>query len=176
MRSPAVALAAVALLVTLAPVAVAQDKPLGQQVEDAAITALVKSKLVAARPGNFASIDVDTAQGVVRLHGTVPSESDKAEAERLALGTNGVARVVNDLRVDPRAAGADRDSGAASPATGFTARHVMTGEVAAVDAGAGRVDLRTPEGELRLHFPPAALRDVKPGDTLSVELALKPGS
>jgi hypothetical protein len=164
-------LAAALLLVMLAPATGrADDRLLGQRVKDGGITALVKAKLVAARPGNFGSIDVDTAQGVVRLTGTVPTDEDWAEAERLASGTNGVQRVVNDLRIESRATAADPGQ-SASP---DMARHTVTGEVTAVDAANGRVDLRTAQGELRLQFPPASLRDVKRGDTLTVELAVRP--
>lgn len=115
----------------------------------------------------------------MRLQGSVPTEPDRAEAERLARGTNGVRQVVNELRIEARATGADRDdtAGSASPAmSGFRGRHTVTGEVTDVDPGTGRVDLRTSEGELQLRFPPAALGGVKRGDTLTVELAMRPGS
>jgi hypothetical protein len=52
-------------------------------------------------------------------------------------------------------------------------RHTMTGEVTDVDHGTGKVELRTAEGDLHLHFPPSALRDVKRGDRLAVELAVR---
>jgi hyperosmotically inducible periplasmic protein len=89
------------IVIVLAPVVAAQDTTLNQRIEDGAITAVVKYKLVTARP-EFAIIDVDTTNGVVRLQGTVPSERDRAEAERLARGSNGVQQVVNDLRIEPR--------------------------------------------------------------------------
>jgi hypothetical protein len=167
------------LLVTMqVPLAVAQNPTVGQQIEDGAITAIVKSKLVAARAGNFSTIDVDTTNGVVRLAGTVPTASDRAEAERLAQGTNGVQQVVNELRIEPRAAGGTADDAtSASPDTaGFRGRHTMTGEVTSIDASSGEVQLQTPHGPLSLHFPPASLTGVRRGDTLTVELAMRPGS
>jgi len=51
--------------------------------------------------------------------------------------------------------------------------HSMDGEVTKVDAKKGWVDVKTPEGSMKLHFPPAALADVKKGDRVSVELGLK---
>jgi hypothetical protein len=35
------------------------------------------------------------------------------------------------------------------------------------------VTLKTKEGEFNLHFPPTALKDVKEGDRLSVQLAFR---
>ncbi|MGH7303587.1 MAG: hypothetical protein ACRELZ_09875 [Candidatus Rokuibacteriota bacterium] len=41
------------------------------------------------------------------------------------------------------------------------------------DAGQRRLLVKTPEGRMLLHFPPAALQNVKKGDNVTVELALK---
>ena len=69
------------------------------------------------------NIDVTTSSGgVVTLEGTVDSEQDRAEAVRIARGTDGVTRVDDRLRVgsearrdagDPDTARADRDAGPA---------------------------------------------------------------
>lgn len=53
------------------------------------------------------------------------------------------------------------------------ARHTMEGEVTKVDAKKGWIDVKTPEGRMKLHFPPAALANVKAGDSISVELGLR---
>lgn len=52
-------------------------------------------------------------------------------------------------------------------------KHTMDGEVTKVDSKKGWVDVKTPEGSMKLHFPPAALANVKKGDSVSVELGLK---
>ncbi len=52
-------------------------------------------------------------------------------------------------------------------------RHTMTGEVTSVAPDKGRLFIKTPEGRMLLHFPPAALQNVKKGDSVTVELALK---
>jgi osmotically-inducible protein OsmY len=44
-------------------------------------------------------IDVDSAAGVVRLHGTVDSESQRARALQLARETDGVVSVVDELTI-----------------------------------------------------------------------------
>ena len=70
------------------------------------------------------------------------------------------------------------DTTAASPSTAaggdFVARHTMTGEVTRVDANKGKLTLKTAEGNLDLHFPPSTLSNVKKGDRVTVELAMKP--
>lgn len=59
---------------------------------------------------------------------------------------------------------------ATAPADG--ARHVVNGEVTKVDAKKGWIDVKTPQGRMKLHFPPSALQGVKVGDRVSVEVAL----
>lgn len=92
---------AIILAVTgaVVPFASAQDRTMGQRVDDATITAAVKAKLSADRPKNLVNVDVDTKHGVVHLQGMVTTEDAKSEAERLARATNGVKDVKNDLTV-----------------------------------------------------------------------------
>lgn len=52
-------------------------------------------------------------------------------------------------------------------------RHSMQGQVTSLDTKKGWVHLKTSEGTMIMHFPPEALQDVKKGDTISVDLALK---
>lgn len=64
--------------------------------------------------------------------------------------------------------------GAAQAQSGEMAgRHTMDGEVTKVDSKKGWIDVRTSEGSMKLHFPPAALANVKKGDSVTVELGLK---
>jgi len=49
----------------------------------------------------------------------------------------------------------------------------MTGEVTRVSSEKGRLFVKTPEGRMLLHFPSSALQNVKKGDSVTVELALK---
>jgi osmotically-inducible protein OsmY len=71
----------------------------GQALRDAEITASVKTALIDADNVNADSIDVDTKDNVVTLSGTVGSEAEREEAERIAREREGVEEVVNDLRV-----------------------------------------------------------------------------
>jgi hyperosmotically inducible periplasmic protein len=74
-------------------------KSAGTVVDDTAITASVKAKLVADKPVNLTRVDVDTNQGTVYLNGTVESSEQKARAELLAWQAQGVKGVVNNLQV-----------------------------------------------------------------------------
>ena len=50
--------------------------------------------------------------------------------------------------------------------------HTMTGEVTKVDPKRGWIDVKTPEGSMKLHFPPGSLEGVKAGHSVTVELGM----
>jgi hyperosmotically inducible periplasmic protein len=77
-------------------------KTAGTNVDDATITASVKSRLVADKPANLTRVDVDTNNGTVYLNGTVESPEQKVRAEQLAWQAKGVKTVVNNLQVQKR--------------------------------------------------------------------------
>ena len=68
-------------------------------LDDASITAKVKSALIADPAVKAYTIDVDTKANVVTLNGTVPSDSLSKDAERLASQVEGVKEVKNNLHV-----------------------------------------------------------------------------
>ena len=67
--------------------------------ESAALTAKIKSKMALDDSIKARDIDVDTAGGVVRLNGTVESQAQRERALQLARETDGVASVVDDLKI-----------------------------------------------------------------------------
>lgn len=71
----------------------------GATLTDAGITAAVKTRLLADPDVAGLKIDVDTAEKVVTLSGTVATAAQKTEAGSIARDTTGVTRVVNNLRV-----------------------------------------------------------------------------
>ena len=77
-------------------------KTAGENVDDATITAAVKSKLVAEKASNLTRVDVDTNRGTVYLNGSVETPDQKAQVERLAWQAKGVKAVVNNLQVQKR--------------------------------------------------------------------------
>lgn len=74
-------------------------KTVGENIDDANITASVKTTLVADRFANLTRIDVDTNRGVVSLNGVVESPEQSNRAARLALSADGVKDVINNLQV-----------------------------------------------------------------------------
>jgi len=74
-------------------------KSAGTNIDDASITAAVKSKLVADKASNLTRVNVDTNNGTVYLNGTVDSLDQRARAEQIAREAKGVRNVVNNLQV-----------------------------------------------------------------------------
>jgi len=63
--------------------------------------------------------------------------------------------------------------GTAAAQSDMMGQHSMEGTVTSVSAKTGWVHVKTSEGTMIVHFPPAALADVKKGDTISVDLSMK---
>lgn len=68
-------------------------------LDDAAISASVRGRLINDRLINASQIGVETQQGVVTLYGLVPSLEQKMRAELLTRDTQGVYHVMNSLQV-----------------------------------------------------------------------------
>ena len=96
----------VALLLTIVSIVSAcqsmTSTSVGTNVDDAAITASVKTKLVADNPTNLTHVDVDANRGTVYLTGSVDSVEQRARAEQLAWQASGAKAVVNNLQVSKR--------------------------------------------------------------------------
>ena len=71
------------------------DSELPVDVEDAALTARVKTRLMADSRVGALDIDVGGQNGIVTLKGRVKDEQEKAAAEEVARQTEGVTDVVN---------------------------------------------------------------------------------
>ena len=77
-------------------------KTASQTMSDASISTAVQAKLTRDRLANFPRIDVDTERGVVNLSGVVETETQRAQAARLAQQVEGVVRVNNNLQIQNR--------------------------------------------------------------------------
>jgi osmotically-inducible protein OsmY len=79
----------------------ADAQTLGEQlaagVDDAALTARVKSRLLASDNTSGLQIDVDTKGSVVTLSGKVGSDTERELAGLIAANTPGVSSVNNEL-------------------------------------------------------------------------------
>lgn len=96
----------------------AGNRSFGERVDDAGITASVKSRLAADPTAKAYQINVDTNEGVVQLNGFVDSQDNKQAAERIAKAVDGVKRVDNNLTVGDK----DRTFGEAMGDTGIATR------------------------------------------------------
>ena len=71
----------------------------GQYVDDSVITAGVKTRLLDDERVAGTSITVETLKGTVMLSGFAKSEAEKAAAESIARGVDGVKAVKNEITV-----------------------------------------------------------------------------
>jgi hypothetical protein len=62
----------------------------------------------------------------------------------------------------------------AAVAGDWQGRHTMTGEVTKINQRKGTFSLKTADGTLDLHAPPDVLANVKKGDQMAVEIAVRP--
>ena len=65
--------------------------------------------------------------------------------------------------------------GTASAGTKHQGEHSMSGTVTDIEHQTGKLSLETGVGELELHFPPPALKEVKEGDQITVHLGFSTG-
>lgn len=75
------------------------SQPAGRTIDDASITAQVKTALLFRRSTSTGDIRVKTDNGVVTLGGTVRSAADKALVVKLATDIDGVRSVVNTMTI-----------------------------------------------------------------------------
>jgi len=75
------------------------DRTLGEHIDDATITAAVKSRLLEDPQVKGLKIDVDTREGVVFLTGSVRSQQESDRAVQVARGTEHVKDVKPNLVV-----------------------------------------------------------------------------
>lgn len=89
-----------AFLIALPGCAVTRgQETVGAYVDDSAITANVKAKLVEDKTVDAAAISVETLKGTVMLSGFAKSSAEKTTAERLAYEVKGVKSVHNAIVV-----------------------------------------------------------------------------
>jgi hyperosmotically inducible protein len=87
------------LVFVLAGCASMTGKTAGETIDDASITAAVKTKLAGEKISTLTKIDVDTNRGTVYLNGNVDNEAMRMRAAELARQVKGVREVVNNLKV-----------------------------------------------------------------------------
>jgi hyperosmotically inducible protein len=104
MKIPAMVAAAVMFVAGCTATRTSQTA--GEVIDDSAVTAQVKSALIADPVTKARQINVETYRGVVQLGGFVDTANEKDRATQVARDVNGVKEVRNDLRVStPQSAG-----------------------------------------------------------------------
>jgi hyperosmotically inducible periplasmic protein len=78
------------------------ERSIGERIDDAALTAKIKTKLAADPDINPFNINVDVEDGRVTLMGRVKDEWHREHAEEIARNTKGVESVRNRLEVGER--------------------------------------------------------------------------
>lgn len=102
MRNTIVAAFAAVALLTASGCAVHRgQQDVGAYVDDTAITSAVKTKFVGNKEVDASSIRVETLNGTVMLSGFAKNETEKSTAEKIAMNTEGVKSVKNEIAVRP---------------------------------------------------------------------------
>lgn len=82
-----------------------------KRVDDAVLTATIKTRMTADGRISPTRVNVDTLNGDVTLKGEVPTQEEKDAAEEVARKVEGVTNVSNQITVNPSAAGSGVPSG-----------------------------------------------------------------
>ncbi|WP_298826571.1 BON domain-containing protein [uncultured Piscinibacter sp.] len=91
----------VAILTTSGCAVVRGQESAGAYVDDTTITTQVKARMLDNPAVAGTSISVETLNGTVMLSGFAKSATEKATAEKIARGVNGVKAVNNEIAVRP---------------------------------------------------------------------------
>jgi hypothetical protein len=167
-------LATILIAVALAACQTTTGRTAGTFVDDSSTTASVKSRLVADRPSNLTTVGVDTVNGTTYLTGVVDTPEQRVRAEQIAWQVPGVRQVVNNLQVQPPPVAAPPPappvvaSPSASPSPAL--RSVLVGTVSSVDPARSQVTVSTGTEQLLLQLPPSVVRDLRPGDRLTLDV------
>ena len=101
-RTPLAAMVAAAVLAVTSGCAVTRgQESAGAYIDDKAITATVKTKMIEDKNVDANAIKVDTLNGEVILTGFAKSSVEKNTAESIAMRTKGVKSVKNEIVVRP---------------------------------------------------------------------------
>ena len=84
---------------TIASTHAAPAATLGDKIDDASITASVKSSLLSHRSTSALHTSVSTTDGVVTLGGTAKNDAEKSLVTKLVTDINGVTSVINNMTI-----------------------------------------------------------------------------
>ena len=85
---------------TIAKTPAKPDETMGEKIDDASITAQVKSSLMSHRSTSALKTKVETTDGVVTLSGIAKNAAEKSLVTKLVTDINGVTSVINNMTID----------------------------------------------------------------------------
>jgi hyperosmotically inducible periplasmic protein len=85
---------------TVAKTPAAPGETVGEKMDDASITAQVKSSLMSHRSTSALKTKVATADGVVTLSGIAKNAAEKSLVTKLVTDVNGVSSVINNMTIE----------------------------------------------------------------------------
>jgi osmotically-inducible protein OsmY len=86
---------------TIAKTPASASPTMADKVDDASITAQVKSSLLSHHSTSALHTSVSTTDGVVTLSGIAKNDAEKSLVSKLATDINGVASVINNMTIAP---------------------------------------------------------------------------
>jgi hyperosmotically inducible protein len=89
---------------TIAKTPAKPDETIGEKIDDASITAQVKSSLMSRRSTSALRTKVETTDGVVTLSGVARNAAEKSLVTKLVTDIDGVSSVVNNMTIEVKAA------------------------------------------------------------------------
>jgi hyperosmotically inducible protein len=123
----------------------AAESTMGTAIDDASLTAKVKSTLIENPATKARQIDVETKAGVVQLNGFVDTAEAKSAAETAAQSVAGVVSVDNNLEVKA----GERTAGNAMDDSAITGK-VKTALIADKRTKAHEIEVKTYKGVVTL--------------------------
>jgi hyperosmotically inducible periplasmic protein len=85
---------------TVANAPAVADETAGEKIDDASITAQVKSSLMSHRSTSALKTKVETTDGVVTLGGVAKNAAEKTLVTKLVTDINGVSSVINNMTIE----------------------------------------------------------------------------
>jgi osmotically-inducible protein OsmY len=89
---------------TIAKTSATPDATIGDKIDDASITAQVKSSLLSHHSTSALHTTVSTTDGVVTLSGIAKNDAEKSLVTKLVTDINGVTSVINNMTIEVPAA------------------------------------------------------------------------
>jgi osmotically-inducible protein OsmY len=84
---------------TIAKTPATPDATIGDKIDDASITAQVKSSLLSHHSTSAMHTSVSTTDGVVTLSGIAKNDAEKSLVTKLVTDINGVSSVINNMTI-----------------------------------------------------------------------------